>query len=591
MNAKANTYLRGLRCLLAHVNLKEIPRTLSPRKFIKKIVKRFLMRLPKPSVKFTLLFALLLNFLLWQLLIPIWHFPDEQAHFGQVAFRADHGRVQRYHELSTSREILISEELLGTKRDGLGNNRFTYHPEFKIDYSKTYDGLHEAEIESLNNRIDRTTEVSEESTRYPLLYYYLASKVYNLFGNSDLFTRVYIVRFFSLVIFIGTFATIFAISRLIFPKNFLLQISLTSIVSFMPMFIFSSAGVTSDGLFNFLFMLAIYLKVKITFSKYSMKDIMLLAAVILAGIGTKFQFQIIWPIIAFALLFIFWRLQFRKKLIFLGSLIVTIPIILITINFLQFFVNDHGIPSFKQFVRLPAIPETEDLQLKSATELPITTYLIGVLRRTVAETLPWYFGVYKWLSLALPPIVYQIINRLLVLSIFGLLVLIYKAIKQNKFDQQTKVLIFLAYVAVAYFLSITIFDWFFIRGHGFSFGIQGRYFFPTIIAHIGLVFVGLLTLFPESFKKWVAAILVIATIIFNYFSLFWVASHYYDTSSINTFILQASQYKPEIFKGEGILLILFLSAFLTFFFLYHYVKIILGRRIWPRISLSQKIRL
>lgn len=113
---------------------------------------------------------------MWQLLIPIWHFPDEQAHFGQVAFRADHGRVQRYHELSTSREILISEELLGTKRDSLGNNRFTYHPEFKIDYSKTYDGPYEAELESLNNRNDRTAEVLEESTRYPLLYYYLASK-------------------------------------------------------------------------------------------------------------------------------------------------------------------------------------------------------------------------------------------------------------------------------------------------------------------------------------------------------------------------------------------------------------------------------
>ena len=517
--------------------------------------------------------ALFFKQLLWSAFIPLWHFPDEQAHFGQVAFRADQGRVQRYHELSTSREIFISEELLGTKRDDLGNNRFTYHPEFKIDYSKTYDGPHEAEIESLNNHNDRTTEVLAESTRYPLLYYYFASYVYNLFGDGDLFVRVYAVRFFSLVLFLGTVVTIFAISKLIFPKNFLLQISLTSIVSFMPMFIFSSAGVTSDGLFNFLFMLAIYLIAKVTFAKYSIKDIMLLVTVILAGTGTKFQFQIIWLVIAFALLFIFWRFQFRKKLLFLGSLVFIIPVILITINFLQFFVNDYGIPPFKQFIRLPTIPETEDLQLKSPAELPFINYLIGVVRRNVAEILPWYFGVYKWLSLTLPPIVYQIINRILMLSILGLLILIYKTIRQNKFDQQAKVLIFLAYVAAAYFLSITLFDWFFIRGHGFSFGIQGRYFFPTIIAHLGLVFVGLLVLFPKSFKKWVAAMLVIATVLFNYFSLFWVASHYYDVGSLNTFIIQTSQYKPEIFKSAGGLLILFLSVFLTSFFLYHYVKI------------------
>ena len=286
------------------------------------------MKLPKPSIKFTFLFALLLNFLLWQLLIPIWHFPDEQAHFGQVAFRADQGRVQRYHELSTSREIEISEELLGTRRDGLGNNRFTYHPEYKIDYSQSYEGFHEAEIESLNNPNDRKTETLEECSRYPLFYYFLASKIYNLFGNDDLFTRVYAVRFFSLFIFFGTVITIFTISKLIFPKKIFLRLSLTSIVSFMPMFIFSSAGVTSDGLFHFLFMLAIYLIVKITFSKYTIKDIMFLAAVVLAGYGTKFQFQIIWPVIAFALLIIFCRLQFRKKLFFLVSLIVIVPIIL-----------------------------------------------------------------------------------------------------------------------------------------------------------------------------------------------------------------------------------------------------------------------
>lgn len=531
------------------------------------------MKLPKPSIKFTFLFALLLNFLLWQLLIPVWHFPDEQAHFGQVAFRADQGRVQRHHELSTSREIEISEELLGTKRDGLGNNRFTYHPEYKIDYSQSYEGFHEAEIKTLNNSNDRRTETLEESTRYPLFYYYLASKIYNLFSNDDLLTRVYAVRFLSLFIFLGTVTTIFTISKLIFPKKIFLQLSLTSIVSFMPMFVFSSAGVTSDGLFHFLFMLAIYLIAKITFSEYTIKDILFLVTVVLIGIGTKFQFQIIWSIIAFALLIIFCRLQFRKKLIFLGSLIVIIPIILITINFLRFFVGGHEVPPFKQFLRLPIIPEIESLGLKSAVELPFAGYSIYVLRHTLAETLPWYFGVYKWLSLTLPPIVYQIINRILMLSILGLLILIYKTIKQKKFDRQTKVLIFLAYSAIAYFLSITIYDWYFIRSHGFSLGIQGRYFFPTIIAHVSLVFVGLLVLFPSSFKKWAAATLVVATIIFNYFSLFYVASHYYDMGSIQTFIMQASQFKPEIFKGFGIVLVSLLSVTLIILFLYEYLKL------------------
>jgi hypothetical protein len=240
---------------------------------------------------------------------------------------------------------------------------------------------------------------------------------------------------------------------------------------------------------------------------------------------------------------------------------------------MQFFVNDYGIPPFKQFIRLPTIPETEGLQLKSPAEFPFTSYFISVVRRTVAETLPWYFGVYKWLSLTLPPIVYQIINRILILSILGLAVLFFRKIRDKKFDQQTKVLIFLAYVAAAYFLSIIIFDWFFIRGHGFSFGIQGRYFFPTIIAHMSLILIGLLAIAPKLYKKWIPAMLVILVIIFNYLSLFWVASHYYSLESFNTFITQASQYKPEIFKGFGIVLILSLSIVSTILFLREYTRV------------------
>ena len=48
-----------------------------------------LQTLPRLPIKFTLLTAVFFNLLAWQLIIPIWHFPDEQAHFGQVAFRAD----------------------------------------------------------------------------------------------------------------------------------------------------------------------------------------------------------------------------------------------------------------------------------------------------------------------------------------------------------------------------------------------------------------------------------------------------------------------------------------------------------------------
>ncbi|MDP2633032.1 MAG: DUF2142 domain-containing protein [Candidatus Curtissbacteria bacterium] len=527
-------------------------------------------------VRLTLIFAIFFNLLAWQIIVPIWHFPDEQAHFGQVAFRAEHGRSQAYHELSTNSEIAISEELLKTKRDAFGNNSFTYHPEFKIEYSPTFIGPYETQIESLNNVEYRKKEIQEESTRYPPLYYFLASNIYNLFGESDLFARVYAVRFLSVLIFTAISLAVFLVSKQIFPKSRFLQISLISMIVFMPMFVFSVSGVTSDGLFILLFMLSLYLIAKPLYTKLGTKDSFLLLALIIAGISTKFQFQIIWLPLFYVIFVLFIKMETRKKLFLFAKTVIVLPLFLIAVNFLYYYVNGYGNPNLKQLLRLPIIPditEVSDVQIN----LTFIDYLQNTFARMIREVLPWYFGVFKWLSLTLPPIFYKIINRLLILSFIGLLIWLVKLVRQKKpkLGQEVKLISFHAFTSAAYFSALVIFDWFFINKHGFPFGIQGRYFFPTIIAHVGLVFVGLLVLFPKSFKKWAAAVLVIGVVVFNYFSLFWVASHYYDLGSFNTFITQASQYKPEIFKGTAILLILSMSLLSSAFYISKYLIVVL----------------
>ena len=83
--------------------------------------------------------AVFLNALSWIILIPIWQYPDEQAHFAQVQDIAEIGQSP-VNKFDTSHEIALSEEILGTDRDSAGNNKFTYHPEYKIDYSGNYYG-------------------------------------------------------------------------------------------------------------------------------------------------------------------------------------------------------------------------------------------------------------------------------------------------------------------------------------------------------------------------------------------------------------------------------------------------------------------
>ena len=164
-----------------------------------------------------LLVATFFNTLSWIVLIPIWQYPDEQAHFAQVQNVAEQG-YRPTGPSDTSLEIAISEKILGTERDNMGNNKFTYHPEYKIPYSKTTYGPQEYEILNLD-KFSRITLVKREATLNPPLYYFFGSIIYKIFYNGNLFTRVFAVRFLSLVLFLVTIYLSFQIGKLIFPPK------------------------------------------------------------------------------------------------------------------------------------------------------------------------------------------------------------------------------------------------------------------------------------------------------------------------------------------------------------------------------------
>ena len=75
-----------------------------------------------------------LKSIVWSLLIPIWHFPDEQAHFGHIANNVEPEYFRATKKADLNEEIAIAEQKLGNFRDEQGNNRFTYHPEYNIEY-------------------------------------------------------------------------------------------------------------------------------------------------------------------------------------------------------------------------------------------------------------------------------------------------------------------------------------------------------------------------------------------------------------------------------------------------------------------------
>lgn len=89
-----------------------------------------------------LLVVTLLKGIVTSIIVPLWEFPDEQAHFGQVSHYVEHG-MKITHNRNVTREIYESEKIMGTLRDKSGKNNYTYNRFYVPEYSSTNIGPHE----------------------------------------------------------------------------------------------------------------------------------------------------------------------------------------------------------------------------------------------------------------------------------------------------------------------------------------------------------------------------------------------------------------------------------------------------------------
>ena len=210
-----------------------------------KILTKFL---NKKSIFFWLLVTVIIKQFLWIVFIPMWQFPDEQAHFGQVQNTAEGHAINPAHSNNTTREIDESEILLDTKRDDFGNNKFTYHPEYNIAYSSIKVGIHEPAIADFPDSY-RNQFVSNEATAYPPLYYRLTAMFYKLAYTQNLLTRLFVSRLINLGLFLALIFKAFKTGKIIFPEDKLLRYMLIIFVAFHPMLSFLSGGINSDNLF------------------------------------------------------------------------------------------------------------------------------------------------------------------------------------------------------------------------------------------------------------------------------------------------------------------------------------------------------
>ncbi len=511
---------------------------------------------------FVLLFligAVLIKQVLWIGFIPMWQFPDEQAHFAEVQNYAESNPINPAGRPNTSKEIDLSEIYLETKRDGFGNNKYTYHPEYNISYSHSTIGKYEDNIKNFPQSY-RSEFVTNEATAYPPLYYRIASNFYTLVYSFDLITRVFMTRILNVIILLLLVIVIFKISQIIFAKSLLNQTTLVILVSFHPMLSFLGGGINSDNLFILLFSVGIYLSLRVLNKGWTIKDLIFMLGTILLSIWTKEMGKLLLIVFIFPIAYWIFKNEVNLKKSFL------VLFILIAFMFYFFNTNITNLINGEQFIsEIPGLPI-----LLSSERNSYLNHLIYTGKHTYQEVIPWYWGVFRWLSLTYPRPVHRIINWTLIFSLIGIFYVLYRDIN-HKSQNQSKNIIFLLYTCFMYFFAITTFDYLFFISHGFSLGIQGRYFFPTIVAHMALIQIGIKTL-ADIIKKEQVIIksLGISMILLHSYAQYFVFTSYYSARSSLLFFQQASQYKPVFFKTPyleiiSLLYVIILGYFLCFF--------------------------
>ena len=484
--------------------------------------------------------TILLNCIIWLIIVPLWHTPDEQAHFAEVAFLAEKGRIPDPNDkYDLTEEIYISEALLGTVRDKSGNNKFTFHPEYRIEYTDSLVGKYEASIAALTHSSAKSNFVKNEAARYPILYYYPASLIYRLFYNSNLFTRVFAVRFWSLALFLINIYLVYQIGKLIL-RDEKKSIMLVALVGFQPMMVFANIGVNSDALGNLFFTVFLYFCTRLIVRGANYTDMIVLAAISVLSIQAKPQFVMILPVLTCLFLLLFMRDFIKKR---------NWPVLFL------FFLAGIGLMFYLYKVQWGPIWLISHFILSFNPGSFFKYFWEYTLPHTYREVMPWYWGIYNWLGVTYPRIVHRTINWIVVISLTGFGVWLVKMIK-NKLWRKREIqsILFMVFIGLIYFISISLYDWLSWYTGKYPLGVQGRYFFPMISIQMLIVYLGLDSLLPKSWHKKISltGLSVVLMIMLNLYALYTVSASYYKLLPIFLFINQVSQYKPWLVKGAVI---------------------------------------
>lgn len=458
--------------------------------------------------------------------------PDENAHFASLHFLHNEGRMPTAGDKDNlSLEELKTEEIFGIVE---GKNKYSFHPEFRVEQGIGKYGVYEELIRNFNTTYNRTTYSTHQSALYPPLYYQLALPIMQSVGKSDILTRLFVTRLTSVILTSLLVVVAYMIGLEIFRKqSWALTLSIMTL--FYPMTTYIGSGFNSDNLHNLLFAIASLLALKLIYRGYSPRLSLFIGTVIGLDILTKPQAYILFPIFALAII-IRWRWS-EWRTILLNSLYVLGMVLIIA-----------GYTEISKLVGGSSyIPSVEVGGGLSS----LKTFFSGYLHTHLSEMPVWYWGVFKWFGVVLPKPWWWVATRLIALSGLGIILSFYRDWSIHKLSPQSRFVLFSLGANAIYALALLWFDWQFYQRYGRSLGLQARYYMPLLITQMGIILYGLGELSKNNvIHEWIRRGAIIFFLGLQLTALYTQLSSYYDFTTFTTFIDQLSQYKPYFAKGN-----------------------------------------
>jgi len=417
-------------------------------------------------------------------ILPIFKGQDESRHYNTVQylnepeeknweFTKQADRDQDKDDLSTYR---FSEEIRNTALK-TETHRVRYNKRDTITFTTSSEGKNEEELKKDNS--PAINKINPVDVTGLMLYHKLGFLIENSLEDKNIFIRFYLIRIFSVALatlfILFSFLTLRAIN---IPDKY--NLALLLLLIFQPGLSFYSAHINYAPLLFFSFSAFIYGAVLYLKQGANWKNISLLILPTIIGLLTKGAAVVLVISLAFIIaLEIFKRARQHSKK---AGYIAMAMSFIILVSLLTFYSNKflpldnkdiQGVfNSFK-------IYSSETLNLDKFSHTAKTYWGVASLNGgPIIENLKYIF---LWIDL---------------IALFGVSVYLFSKKKLPEYLPEKKYVLFFILIILALQIGVRLAGWkYFDKTGDIGLGAPGRYFLPTLLPHLCLLYVGTGTIF------------------------------------------------------------------------------------------------